>query len=137
MSKTDELVEKIYQFGRLLRESIGKHGFDNSTIMQCRVLSYVEDHGTPTMKMLAGYFGITQASATSLVDRLVKKGLLERVLDGADRRVVHVRVSKKGAQFRKEKYGMFSRGTRELIESLSASEQEKFSMIIEKITKSR
>jgi DNA-binding MarR family transcriptional regulator len=130
----DDLVSKIFLFTRLLRESIHTEGFDRGSILQCRILSFIK-HERPPMKRIAEYLRITQASATSLVNRLVKKGFLVRLEDPDDRRIVRVAISPKGIRFLKEKYGIFSHGTTKIIGKLSKDEKRSLSDILEKIIK--
>jgi DNA-binding MarR family transcriptional regulator len=131
----DDLVSKIFLFTRLLRVSVHSEGFDHGSILQCRILSFIKEHENPPMKDIASYLHITQASATSLINRLVKKGLIIRREDADDRRVVRVLISVKGRQFLKDKYGIFSAGTRKIIEHLSRREQNDFSTILGQIIK--
>jgi len=42
--------------------------------------------------------GITPGAMTTITDRLIESGLIERVRDLGDRRYVHVKVTKKGAK---------------------------------------
>lgn len=42
--------------------------------------------------------GITAGAMTTITDRLVEDGLIERVRDLGDRRYVHVKATKKGAK---------------------------------------
>ena len=131
----DDLVSKIFLFTRLLRESVHSEGFDHGSNLQCRILSFIKEHEHPPMKDIAAYLHITQASATSLINRLVKKGFLVRREDAHDRRVVRVIISPRGRQFLKEKYGIFSAGTRKIIDQLSKHEQTQLSSIIGKVIK--
>ena len=48
------------------------------------------------MSQLSSYLGSGMPSATSMIDRLVKKGLVERVEDASDRRVVSCRLTSAG-----------------------------------------
>jgi DNA-binding MarR family transcriptional regulator len=54
--------------------------------------------GAQQMKMneLARYLGLSKANASGLVDRLVKKGLIDRSHGVEDRRVVLVRLTRVG-----------------------------------------
>jgi DNA-binding MarR family transcriptional regulator len=48
------------------------------------------------MKDLARYLGLSKANATGLVDRLVKKGLIERTHSADDRRAVIIKLTPAG-----------------------------------------
>ena len=64
------------------------------TIAQVEALKLL--HGEPagvTMQHFATGLGIGASAATQLADRLVRQGLAERDVDGADRRVVRLLIS--------------------------------------------
>ena len=57
------------------------------TMPQARTLVFLS-HGIKRMNELSTYLNCSMSSATSMVDRLVKKGMVERADDSSDRRVV-------------------------------------------------
>lgn len=64
----------------------------NVTLHQLEVLHLLES--TPlAMSELARQMDVSESAATSLVDRLVRQGLVERFSDPSDRRVVRVRLA--------------------------------------------
>jgi DNA-binding MarR family transcriptional regulator len=67
------------------------------TMPQARALVFL-GHGTRRMKELSAHLRSGMPSATSMVDRLVKKGLVERVEDRSDRRVVAIRLTAAGGE---------------------------------------
>ncbi len=64
---------------------------------QLHALLWVALEGPLTMGALAQRIAVTEKTATGIVDRLERDGLLRRARDGADRRVVHVRLTARGA----------------------------------------
>jgi MarR family transcriptional regulator, organic hydroperoxide resistance regulator len=60
------------------------------------VLSMLDHHGEMPMSHLADLLDISVSNATGLVDRLEERGLVERVRDLHDRRVVIARLSTGG-----------------------------------------
>ncbi len=73
---------------RLLRRGV--------SMSNLHVLSMVERHGELAMSRIAEALDISLSNATGLVDRMEERGLVERVRDAEDRRVVHVRLSEAG-----------------------------------------
>ena len=61
--------------------------------------------GPERMGNLAGQLSTSMSSATSMIDRLVDKGLVERVPDASDRRVVTCQLTSRG----REEMDRFSR----------------------------
>jgi DNA-binding MarR family transcriptional regulator len=66
------------------------------TMTHWHVLMLLARHGEMSMSRLAEAQQISLSNATGLVDRLVERGLVERVGVPDDRRVVLVRVSRQG-----------------------------------------
>ena len=66
------------------------------TSSQIKVLSTFSDQGVFTMTELSRANGVSVSTMTSMVDRLIQGGLLERQRDGADRRIVRVGLSSRG-----------------------------------------
>ena len=66
------------------------------TPAQLRVLQIVQGVESATPKALARQMGISQATVTALVDKLVAHGLVERLRSETDRRQVNVAVTPAG-----------------------------------------
>jgi DNA-binding MarR family transcriptional regulator len=71
-------------------------GLAKVTTEQYGVLAYVLDRGSVSMGELAVARNVALNTATSLVDRLVAAGLVERRGDPGDRRVVRVVLTARG-----------------------------------------
>jgi len=67
------------------------------SLVQLIVLTILEGRGPLPMSRLAETLDVSDASATGIVDRMEKRGLVERGDDPADRRVVLVRLTPDGA----------------------------------------
>lgn len=68
----------------------------NMSTPQLKALLLISEDDRLRMRELARRLGGSFSNATVLVDRLVERGLVERLADPQDRRVVLVRVSEKG-----------------------------------------
>ena len=95
----EELMNLAYQIARQMRKQMGgsKHGKlqDKVSPYQMHVLFHLAQHAV-TMGELADEVNITLPSATSLVDRLVKSGWVERQQDPDDRRIIRLSVTPAG-----------------------------------------
>lgn len=85
------------------------------TIPQFKTLALLQHRGPQRMGNLSGYLGITFSSATSIVDRLVEKSLVQRQPDPEDRRVVLCQLTRQG----NETFEQFWRIGRMRIEELA------------------
>ena len=85
---TERLVELVEQINQAMHctPSDGWDGLD-LTFQQVKVLAFLFE-GQQRMGNIAGHMGCIMSSATSIVDRLVDKGLVGRTVDPEDRRAV-------------------------------------------------
>jgi DNA-binding MarR family transcriptional regulator len=60
------------------------------------LMALLDTHGPLAMTQLAEQLGVALPNATGMVDRSHERGMVERLRDPADRRVVHVRLSGPG-----------------------------------------
>jgi DNA-binding MarR family transcriptional regulator len=66
--------------------------------MLLAIRSLKDDSGTPTIGQLAEHLFIRHHSAVGMIDRLVERGLVERLRGEEDRRQVRVRLTASGTQ---------------------------------------
>jgi DNA-binding MarR family transcriptional regulator len=72
------------------------------TVSQLRLTYLIRERDNPSLGDLASALGITGATMSGLVDRLERRGLVERVPDQIDRRVVRVRMPAEGEKVSRE-----------------------------------
>lgn len=94
----DRIATSMNRMTRLGRARIRDDlaGFD-MTMPQVRTL-YFLSRGPQRMKDISDHLIRGMPSATSMIDRLVKKGYVERVPDPSDRRVVLCRITEPGRE---------------------------------------
>ena len=66
------------------------------TPAQLRVLQIVGEKKDPTAKTLATQMGVSQATVTALVDKLVARGLVTRLTSAQDRRQTNITLTHEG-----------------------------------------
>ena len=86
-------------------------------------LATLERSGPCRLTALAAYEGVTQPAMTQLVDRLQGMGLLQRVPDPADGRVVQVRITDEGRALLAQRRAVRAERVGELLARLSPGEQ--------------
>lgn len=64
---------------------------------QLRVLQIVAERRSVTPKALAGQMGVSQATVTALVDKLVARGMVERIPSEQDRRQTNIMATQLGS----------------------------------------
>jgi len=73
---------------------------------QTYLLMILQERGPQTVSELADLLAVSAPSASSLLDRLEERGLVQRTRDAADRRVVHVEVTEGGRTLLDEMAGV-------------------------------
>jgi len=68
------------------------------SLMHLNVLMLLRSHGAVTMSQLAEQLDVSVASATGIVDRMEKRGIVDRHRSEEDRRVVQVSISEQGQE---------------------------------------
>ena len=66
------------------------------TIPQIVALQAIRDLGEVTSGKLADHMSLSLSTATTILDRLERRGLVERYRSAADRRIVHARLRREG-----------------------------------------
>lgn len=101
---------------------------------QVHTLLALGHDGPLPMGDLARRAGVTEKTATGLVDRLERDGLVRRVRDGADRRVVHVRPTEAGGALARRLDGAILDTLERLLARLDAAERRDLFRLVTKLS---
>lgn len=100
LSLADEVADRLLRLAPRLVQSarhyLHTQNLGGITLPQLRALAYVLRQPESTLGELAEYLAITAPSASALVDRLVKQGLLEARIPPENRRQVSLAVTAAG-----------------------------------------
>lgn len=66
------------------------------TVDQFKTLRFLRHNANSTASELAQFFCVGKSSITAIITRLSDKGLLDRVPDDDDRRVIHLKLTEEG-----------------------------------------
>jgi DNA-binding MarR family transcriptional regulator len=105
----DAIVQLSFAVQAVLTELAAENDL---SLTQLRLLGILRDR-EPTMLDLARHLKLEKSSVTGLIDRAVKRGLVERVAAPHDGRATHVRLTAAG-------HGLAAAGTERVRESLTA-----------------
>ncbi len=118
---------------RALQEAGSQSGFARLTIHQFQYLGAIHELGEPTCSEVAARLGVTRASATAAINKLIRMGYVSKSQSSRDKRVFHVRLSESGEQLAASKtralkqYGEFIRA------ALSPTEADQLQAILAKL----
>ncbi|HXB21461.1 MAG TPA: MarR family transcriptional regulator, partial [Candidatus Solibacter sp.] len=93
---------------------------------EMRAIVVLSNRGRSIMSDFANAIGVPMSTATHMIEKLVRKGLVERVRSEEDRRVVHVELSEEGRK--REHHFLQNRVAmgRDMLAPLSRGERELF-----------
>jgi len=103
----NHLKEKLVEINRMLVEvyddvnhieeySIKQGSFSDLSITEIHTVEAVGLYGSKTMSEISALLEITMGTLTTAVDKLIKKGYMERSRSDTDRRIVNVSLTKRG-----------------------------------------
>ena len=133
----NHIISLIFKNSRLIREHLRKEKKhpDPFSILRLEVLRYVLERKNPLMREVADYFCITPPSATSLVNSLVKLGMLQRLEDKNDRRVIRLYLTSKGKREIEKGFKEISHNMKGILALLNLREQKELIKILGKLSK--
>jgi DNA-binding MarR family transcriptional regulator len=89
--------------------------------------------GTVTMGQLADHLGITEKTATGVVDRLEREGLVRRQRDETDRRVICVHLTRAGKTLAERLDKAFTRSLKLLLGLLDQPSRKALFQVLERL----
>lgn len=132
---TNDLISLIFNFGQILKEKAReKSKFKNCSFLHMHTLHFLKERGIMTMKEMADYLHITPPSATSLVNSLVKDGLIKRAFDKVDRRTIRLKITNAGDELLKNKFKIMVAMLEKGANKLNEQEKKNFIHILNKIS---
>ena len=115
-----------YHNSRLLKGRI--------TIQQLFVLDHLAQSGEIKMKELAVFIGVTTATMTGVINRLVRDGYVARVYDPLDRRVIRVKLTSKASNLIKQFNEERRKAVTNVFSQITAQERSQYLNILNKIS---
>lgn len=132
---TEKLLMLVLSVGRQIREHVhANHALRPFSIEQLEALRYIHEHGTPVMKEVARHLHVTPPAATGLIEGLVNAKAVERIPEPKDRRVIRLRVTKKGATFLQNALARRIEHMRQLLQKLTPEDQKHLTNILKKLS---
>ena len=122
----DVLIELTAWQSRLRMAAFQGWARDALSIVHLSVLAALEVHGPLSMTKLAEVMDVSVASATGIVDRMEKRGVVRRRHDETDRRVVLVEITKAGAKVSSDMEKNRNQRLRKLLDVLTDDELSSF-----------
>lgn len=95
--KINDILVEIYEdIIHIEEDAIKKGAFSDLSITEIHAIEAVGLYGSKTMSEIASSLDITMGTLTIAVDKLIKKGYMERSRSVTDRRIVNVNLTRRG-----------------------------------------
>ena len=95
---SDALYNGYYGIERIEQDELKKSKFNDLTPNELHAIDAIGLHNYLTTSQLAEKMHVTRATISTLIDRLVRKGYVERIKDEKDRRVIRLGLTHRGKQ---------------------------------------
>ena len=130
MTEKSEMIDRILgQVEGAFRELLPRAHQElldlDLTTPQLKVVLLLYLNGSARMSDLASSLGVSLATATGIIDRLVDRDIVERENSREDRRVVVCRLSKKGLELTDRLYTSGRERARQLLQGLDEDKLSK------------
>lgn len=132
-SKVQELSRLIGALKKILPQADKSFRADPFTCLRVHVLEYISTNKNTGMNELAQFLGITPPSATSIVSKLVRAELIERVSDKDDRRKVLLKVTPKGKKMLEKGMCLIEKHMGSIFSVLNDNELDQLIRLIQKL----
>lgn len=130
----DELLSTTFNTVlRIEEKSLKNKLTEGLTITEVHTLVAVGLYETNPMNVVAARLGVTLATLTTAVNKLVKKGFIDRARCDEDRRKVLIRLSKRGRQVYRVHDMFHKRMINEALADLSEQEEKTLSVALAKV----
>ncbi len=128
-----QIPHYLFAVLRLWKQQFSGEGAQGS-FLQAETLRFIREHDQPSMRAVAVFLNVAPPSATALIKSLVEDGLVRRVEDAADRRMVRLALTKKGEELLDKMYECRAANFAKLISTLSDDDCRELARILTRIT---
>ena len=136
MTTEENTTRFIEASDKIRKVFVAMEGFTNDISLskpELLTLESISKQRELIMSKLAKDLGVGFSTATGIVDRLIKKKLVNRERKHGDRRIVKISLSKRGKEIMSAYQEQKKKTFKKMIEVLNESEQESFILVLEKI----
>lgn len=123
----DSIMTVVPALTRFLRASIRSHGKPHLSLSQLRVLYFLQRRSQSSLSAVADYLDVTRPTMSTMVDRLVQRGLVQRRPDPSERRRIILSLTPEGAATMAQVYDATLQTVADRLEALSAAQLHQIS----------
>lgn len=124
--RVDEIIDEAVPLLARMREAlVAKLHAHGLSLTAHQVTAILEAEGAMPMGRLAERLDVSLSSASGIADRMVERGLVERLRDANDRRVVLLCLSPEGRRLVREFHSVRRAQMRRLLNRLDGEQQQR------------
>ena len=97
--------------------------FEGLSPLDMHILAFIEGRPDVILKEIRDYLDIPNSTLTGLIDRLEKRGLIQRTISQRDRRSYGLKLTGKGTDIRKEQQLIRMQNAAKMLEALDTEEE--------------
>jgi DNA-binding MarR family transcriptional regulator len=117
-----ELMEAMPAIMQFVRTEMRTQREPSLSVPQFRVLAFLSRHPNVSLSEVADHIGITRAAASTMIDRLVQKGFVDRKDDPNERRHLMLTLTELGSNGLEEMRNRTRQTIAELLDELTPNE---------------
>jgi DNA-binding MarR family transcriptional regulator len=122
---------------RMEAQAIGQDQFADLSMRQVYYLETILRMESPTFSDVAQNLGFTKPSVTAIVDKLIRKGYVEKIQSEKDRRTYHIVPTKKAAEFSQLHENTHRRMAQLFTQNLNEAEIQQLAGLFQKVLQNK
>lgn len=99
--------------------------FEGLSPLDLHIIAFIQAKPDVILKEIRDYLDIPNSTLTGMIDRLEKRGLIERIISSRDRRSYGLKLTEAGAAVRKEQQLIRMQSAANMLKSLDTEEERR------------
>ena len=133
-NSVSHLINLFFMTNRSLHQHMQKNVTTSFSFIQFLTTQFVRENGPVNMKDIAQFLSITPASTTTLVHGLVETGVLVRIADKKDRRIIRLRATVYGKKQLSDAENQAKKELKRIFLKLSNNDRSHLVAVLEKLS---
>jgi DNA-binding MarR family transcriptional regulator len=133
LSKIEKFRNDLRQFERAIEKLNKTSCLCNINVPQCHTIMDIGLTKDLTVKALAEKMNLDKSTVSRQVDKLVKSGLVNRIIPASDRRTVRISLSEKGQEIYQEMSATINEQFLQVFKSIPAADLAVFFKVFKQV----
>ncbi|MEM3676290.1 MAG: MarR family transcriptional regulator [Thermoplasmataceae archaeon] len=129
----DLFTRLVKMWGRNIEREMGSSSIKP---VEIKILHVLEEKGEIPVALIADRIGVTSPWVTASVNRLVTRGLVQKVKSQSDKRITRISMTPEGKEYLEKVRSYYSSTIRNIFDSLTEAEKKSLTRVLLKIEES-